>query len=516
MIDWNKSLYTYGYLLTTGGNYAEQRLPELAGWQRTAIRGYDLFVHPEQKYFCYESSDRTFLLVGHAYDPFSMEVDEEKLLQSLASFEFESDEFRDRFDQITGVFFFAAIDDESVTATCDCAGMLGANYAVINGVKCFSAYSQMIADIYGLREDSFVASLKRSKLFRMYGWYLPGDLTPYSEVKRIIPNTEVRISNGTQINRFYPRKPYAAACGDEYEAQLSRICSIMNNNLKLIAEKWNDPAISLTGGTDSKTTLACANGIQDKFSYFSYVSLPREETDALAAKSICSALGLQHEIYYIDTERGHYADYEEVSALLERHYSYLGKANSNDICKRIALKTEFGHDVEVKSWVAEIARASRYKKYGKKSFPKKMRPRLLTSMYKLFAFNRGGAVKTDKRFRDYLDGTGLEKTISETGYPWTEFFVWEIVFGGWGGLALTGEHMLTNEITVPYNNRTLLDLMLRTPLEKRIGDQLQKDIMNRMDERIEKLGIHVVNGNETKQREILERAYYSINNLLPW
>lgn len=137
-------------------------------------------------------------------------------------------------------------------------------------------------------------------------------------------------------------------------------------------------------------------------------------------------------------------------------------------------------------------------------------------MYKLFVFNRGVALKTDERFEEYLEKTKLQRSIDETGYPWSEFFVWEIVFGGWGSLALTGEHMLTNEITVPYNNRALLDLMLRTPLSKRIDDQLHKDIMHLMDDRIEKLGVHVVNGNETKQRELIERVYYRLNNILPF
>ena len=75
--------------------------------------------------------------------------------------------------------------------------------------------------------------------------------------------------------------------------------------------------------------------------------------------------------------------------------------------------------------------------------------------------------------------------------------------------------MLTNEITVPYNNRALLDMMLRTPLKKRMNDQLHKDMIRHMDKRIEELGIHVVNGNETKKRELIERVYFDINNLLP-
>jgi hypothetical protein len=516
MTNWNESLYTYGYLLTNNEGAALSALPQLNSWKRYSVRGYSLFVHPKQKSFFLETGERTFVLVGHAYDPFALIADENAVLEQLASVDFGSEEYRERFDRITGVFFFAAIDGEGVTACCDCAGMLGANYALINNDKYFSAYSQMIADICGLKEDPYVSGLKKSRLFHWYGWYLPGDLTPYPEVKRIIPNTEVRIDETVSVNRFYPRKPYKELSGTDYDEQVNKIGKLLNNNMLLIADKWKAPAVSLTGGTDSKTTLACANGVQDRFEYFSYVSLPREETDALAAQEICKALSLKHKIFYVDTETSCYPDYAEVSALIKRHYSYLGDANENDICKRIVLKEQFDYDVEVKSWVSEVARASRYKRYGKKSFPRKIRPRMLTSMYKLFVFNRGDALKTDERFEEYLEKTKLQRSIDETGYPWSEFFVWEIVFGGWGSLALTGEHMLTNEITVPYNNRALLDLMLRTPLSKRIDDQLHKDIMHLMDDRIEKLGVHVVNGNETKQRELIERVYYRLNNILPF
>lgn len=515
MTDWKKSLYTFGYCLTTEPDRVTRAIPDISNWNRKRICNYTLFVHPDQKYHVYDAEDGAWLLVGHAYNPFTMEKDETEILRHLSGLPFETEEYRAYFDQLSGVFFFSVIRRDSVIATCDCAGMLGANYAVIDGQPCFSAYSQMIADIYGLKEDSYVTKLKKSKLFHWYGWYLPGDRTPYSEVRRIIPNTEVVIGTECRVFRFYPRKPYAETSEADYPDRVRMIGSIMHNSLLLVTEKWTHPAISLTGGTDSKTTLACARGIQDRFRYFSYVSLPREETDAFAARDICKELGLRHTIYNVDPDPAAYPEYEEVSRLLERHYAYLGKANPNDICKRISLRSKIDFDVEVKSWVSEVARASRYEKYRKKSFPRKIRPRYLTSMYKIFGLDRGNALRTDRQFRQYLDQSGLGTAVYETGYPWTEFFVWEIVFGGWGGLALTGEHMLTNEITVPYNNRALLDLMLRTPLEKRMHDRLHKDIMHEMDERIERTGIHVVNGNETKRRALLERLYYDIHNHLP-
>ena len=516
MTDWKKSLYTFGYFLTMEPDRVTQAIPDIKNWNRKQLLDYTLFVHPEQKFHVYSSENAAWLLVGHAYNPFTMEKDEHAILEHLAGLLFGSEAYRDYFDQLTGVFFYAVIRGDSVVATCDCAGMLGANYAIIDERPCFSAYSQMIADVYGLKEDPYVTKLKKSRLFHWYGWYLPGDLTPYTEVKRIVPNTEVTIGKNCSVFRFYPRRPYQEFSAPEYEKRVQEIGTILHNNLKLTAEKWERPAISLTGGTDSKTTLACAADLQDRFHYFSYVSLPREQTDAFAARDICKALGLHHTIYKVDPNPGSYSDYGEVSRLLERHYSYLGEANQNDICKRISLKSQIDFDVEVKSWVSEVGRASRYEKYRKTSFPAKIRPRMLTSMYKIFAFDRGNALRTDKKNQEYLTKTGLAEAIRKTNYPWPEFFVWEIVFGGWGGLALTGEHMLTNEITVPYNNRVLLDLMLRMPLEKRMHDHLHKDIMNTMDSRIEALGIHVVNGNETKKRAMMERLYFDVNNLLPW
>ena len=514
-MEWVDSLYCFGYLLTNDADKATKTILGLDNWKQEIIGSYCLYVHPKQRYHLYETARRVFLLVGHAFNPFSMEADEVQILKRLAELPFDSVAYRNYFDQLSGVFFYAVITGESITASCDCAGMLGANYAIIGGKVCFSAYSQMIADIYSLTEDPYVTKLKKSKLFHWYGWYLPGDLTPYCDVKRIVPNTEVRVAEDVKITRFFPREQYKAVSDTDYPEQVRRIGEIMNNSMQLILKKWERPAISLTGGTDSKTTLACAKGLQERFDYFSYVSLPREETDAFAARDICKALGLQHSIYRVDPDPGAYPDFEEVSALLQRHYSYLGKANENDICKRISLKAQIDFDVEVKSWVSEVARASRHERYNRKTFPKRIPARYLTSMYKIFAFDRLNAVRTDRKFLEYIEKTSLRSCVEKTSYPWSELFVWEIVFGGWGGLALTGEHMLTNEITVPYNNRALLDLMLRTPLEKRMHDRLHKDIMHLMDERIEQTGIHVVNGNETKRRTMMERIYFHVNNLLP-
>lgn len=512
-----EKLYTYGYLLTNDNDVKKKSIGiSWDNWSEDKLGNYTLYVEKnETKWIHQTDTNEYFVFVGHAYNPFDMLSDEIDILYKLCNCYHEKSVYREYFDQLTGVFTYFVIKGNTITASCDCAGMMGAYYGVINDKTYISSHAQMMAELTGLREDKYVTSLKKSRTFHLYGLYLPYNLSPYKEIKRIIPNVEV-IINGLRIdlNRFYPRKQYAIE--EDYDSLVKEVARLLHNNMVLISQKWEHPAISLTGGTDSKTTLACAADVQDKFLYYSYISLPREATDAFAAKEICDRLGLKHEIYNIDTNPSNLPLFNELDALIYRHYGYLGKKSVNEVCKRIGLINQFHSDIEVKSWVSEVARASRYTKYNKEKLPDKMTPRMLTSMYKIFTYDRWNAISTDKVFDRYIRETNLRKRIEKTRYPWSEFFVWEIVFGGWGGLAISCEHKTSNNITVPYNNRAILDLMLRTPLDKRKSDQLHRDIMDCMDARINHLGIHVVNGNETKKREILEGLYFDIHSHIPF
>ena len=517
MGNWQDKLYNYGFLMT---NHSDIDLQSIGikqyDWNSVSIDAWTIWTHPLQNCFVHTKGGISFVLIGHAYNPFTMEADENAILRRLSEMHSDEMQYRNYFDQLTGVFFYAVIETGRITFTCDCAGMMGAYYGKVSGSIYCSSHYQMIADLCGLQEDPYVTRLKSSKLFRLYGWFLPGDLSSYPEVKRVIPNTEVIYDGAFRISRFYPRTQYSVCEGTAYQDTVKKAGEILHNSMVLIAEKWENPAVSLTGGTDSKTTLACASDVQSRFEYFSYISLPREATDADAAAEMCRQLGLHHTIFKIDTDPTAYPEFDEVNRLVERHYGYLGKGNSNDVCKRIGLAKILPYDVEVKSWVSEIARASRYEIYKKRDLPKRMTPRILTTMYKVFAFNRRTALETDRIFKTYMESTGLRDAVEKNCYPWSEFFVWEIVFGGWGGLALTGEHKLTNDITVPYNNRALLDMMLRTPLQARRTDQLHRDIMDAQDPRINQMGIHVVNGNSTALRAVCERIYFDVHRHLPF
>lgn len=95
-------------------------------------------------------------------------------------------------------------------------------------------------------------------------------------------------------------------------------------------------------------------------------------------------------------------------------------------------------------------------------------------------------------------------------------FLWEVRYGSWGGQVITSEHKYSYDITIPYNNRNLIELLLSLPLEKRINDQVHQDLIACMNPLIDQTGITITNYNETSVRMWKEKLYYLVNTHIPW
>ena len=148
-------------------------------------------------------------------------------------------------------------------------------------------------------------------------------------------------------------------------------------------------------------------------------------------------LGLNHKIYNIPNENSKFKNLDIITKIINHSFGNIGNLNQNDMRKRVYFRDTEDFDVEVKSWVSEIGRANYYKKFGKKRMPKKLTPRNLTTMYKFFVNNRSLVKKTDNVFEEYRKKYKFGENFSN--YDESDMFLWEIRYGAWGGLVLTGE-----------------------------------------------------------------------------
>lgn len=509
-----KHLFEKGYLITDAEINNPSEYPFYNNWNHTRIGNFNFWLYNGVNLYTCDFKGGTAFLIGHAYNPYAMEWDENKIIKNI------SDKYPhnhlDVIDELTGVFIAGFVTDDKIEFLLDASGMQYGCYGTVKGKQYIASHMRLTGDICGLKTTPYVETLINYKWYRfMMGNYMPGDITCYEELKRIIPNTYVEFRDGKySVNRFYPNKEIKMCKTDEeYKRVISEAARILKNNMQLIPMKWKSPAISLTGGIDSNTTFAATNGCYDKYTTFSYIAMDREAIDAEKAKEISDRFNVEHKIYTVPSCNEVIPDFDVYKSVFDYNQGGIGASKDDDARKKITLIKNDVCDVEVKSWISETIRAYAYKYFGRKKFPKKLSARNYTSLYKIFYMKRSLVWQTDRYFKEYFKNTQLKSHLYN--YDESDFFVWEMMHGGKCGLNI-GVMKSCFDITIPYNNRKLLDLLLSVPLEYRISDKHHMDLKKLMNEELYNMNIRVVNLNETSSRKKLANIYYTINSFLPF
>ncbi|MBO5199768.1 MAG: hypothetical protein J6B93_00655 [Clostridia bacterium] len=510
-----KRLYEKGFLITNAEIDCHNGYPFYGNWSKTVLGRFNFWINTSAKLHTFISDEKTVFLIGHAYNPYSMEHNEERILARVAEKYGHSDYF-DTIDELTGIFLLGIVTEEKIEFLLDASGQQYGCYGTVNGKQYITSHMRLIGDLCDINTDDFVERLVNYRWYKlMMGNYLPGNITCYEPIKRIIPNTYVTFDDaGYNIHRFYPNKPIQMCkTQDEYNQVIKEAAEILKNTMALIPKKWARPSISLTGGIDSNTTFAAANGNYDKYTTFSYVAMHRESVDSEMAKKISKRFSVEHQEYIIPSGNEEIIDFDIYKTILKRNGGDIGSIKDNDTRKKIVLMNSDVCDVEVKSWISETIRAYAYKYFGRKKFPKNLSARNYTSLYKIFILNRKLVWETDRHFKEYFEQTDLKNHLYN--YDESDFFVWEMMHGGKCGLDI-GVMRSCFDIDIPYNNRKLLDLLLRIPLEYRISDKHHLDIKKSLNKELYGMNIRVVNLNETKERKIIANLYFTINSILPF
>lgn len=509
-----KDLFIRGFLVTDKDITDLDTFPFYGNWRKEQHGGYFFMAHALTGMHIHrDDSGNVFFLMGHAYDPFAMEHKESVILEKIAR-SYGTEAYMERINDLTGIFVFGSVVDGVLRFLVDPSGMQSAACGKVEGRFYLTSHPQLVADLCGLEMDPFVKELTEYKWYgRILGPYLPGDLTAFGELKRVVPSIAYRYDGTVTHKRYWPLTDIEPANSpEEYDRVIRQAADILRNNMHLVSEKWEHPWISMTGGIDSNTTFAAGNGSYDRFETFSYVSAEKEVPDAAAAKKIADAFGVTHHEYHIPESKEALPLFEEKRELFLHNNGYVAKLYENEARKKFYLREHTACDVEVKSWVSETIRGYWYKYYRRKSFPG-LSAKLFRNLYKIFTTNRELAHRIDALFEAYIEA--FEYTKIPLGYPIADMHYHEVSWGSWGGLNIS-EMKYCFDITIIYNNRRFLDLLFRVPLEKRISDQHHLDMKRYLNPQLFDMGIRVVNLHETKFRAFALNVIFTINSILPF
>jgi hypothetical protein len=465
-----------------------------------------IYFHRWQTCHIIERNGITASIIGHAYNPFDMKHRETEILTDcIDAYKQGMKVFFDKVSELTGVHLIILNDTKRLIAVQDCTGIKACCYGRVNNHIYLTSHPQMVGDICNLQIDPFVRQLTDKWFFRFGQQFLPGNLTPYRELKRLGPNTYLDFSDRYQVYRFYPTGPHRELTPDEYDGILKLIRELMGRNIELCTHKWKRTAISLSGGIDSKTTLACANGLYDRLKYFSFHCKPAELTDAKAARRICEKIGVEHAIYPISGTNRQIKDYGVLKKIISHNISYIGVPPEHEIRKYIYLYRLNDFDVELKSWVSEIGRAIWGRKYGFE-FPKVLTPRHFSIFQTRYIFAPLLLRESEGYYKEYLKQISLERPLYN--YEHTDIYSWEFAFGAWGQRIFTSQEIFRHAVTIPINNRKLIDMFLWFPHECRKNDMVHRELIRCANRIIYDLNVSVHNADAGKKRIMLERTYY--------
>jgi len=509
-------LFRRGYVVTTNGSIPLDSYPFYGNWEKYNVnRNYVAYVHRDQSIFVFreEDTEHTIILIGHAYNPFSGEIDEKTIIKkALLLYKQGINAFFEYINELTGIFVIGIFNSREIIFVQDCTAMEACFYGSCMGNVYFLSHAQLLADISSPKENKFIKRLCNSYSYNHFGTkYLPGDLTVFQELRRLGPNVYVRLSNDAfSLTRFYPLRDHPEVLPTDTET-LETIAKTIRNSVYLCADKWKKPAISLSGGLDSRTTLAASNGRYKDFYYYSFFCKAQEKDDADAAHKICDSLGLEHTVYPITDSNQNIPNFELFKTIISHNEAYMHTPPEHEIRKYYFLSSLNDFDVELKSWASEIGRAYWEKRYGFR-LPNKLTPRDFSVFQTRFVGTPILLRQNDAAYKQYLKKTGLLNP--PFNYEHTDMFYWEYRFGS-NGTTVTMEQQVFNfNVTMPMNNRKLMDMFLWFPHEFRKNDGVNKATILINEPKFASINYDVHNGYFAGRRIKLEGLYYRICHFL--
>lgn len=509
-------LFCGGYLLTNERITDLNRYPFLGHWNSVVLTDcYTIYYQEKAKVYTVQMNDLTTVLVGNAYDPFLSVYQENDILRNCIKVYKKSEkDWLTYISSLTGIYVLFIIDHETIVTVNDCSGLKSCYYGKKDKNVYFTSNVELIQDILTMRgeslaEDRFVKKLLNSRSYRHGSKYLPGDLTRFAEMKRLGPNIVLHCDAGSfEIKRFYPLADHPVLVEEEYAAVEEEIARIIAENVRLCSLKWDRPAVSLSGGVDSRTTLSAAKKAEDQghnFYYYSFHCKEQEEKDARAAHELCDHLALSHTIYSIPENNEDMKDFADYKRIFFHNSGYVSMLADHEIRKYIYLSKLNDFEVELKSWASEIGRAFWERRYGLR-FMGKLSAREFSIFQTRFLFAPILQKKNTIAYRDYLLRTGLTEPLYN--YEHSDLFYWEFRFGSWGTLVTQGQEVFGFDVTVPMNNRKLMDMFLWFPHEYRRADKINKAVTSINNLSLGSYELHIKNDYLGKRRQRIERWFY--------
>lgn len=458
-------LYPYGFILS---DETIKNIPEQYNQLRIFDK-YDYCFDSTYNPSVFETKTSFIIIHGHfVHIGFDENINNPDLPTYLLNKYLNNyDEFLNTLDFIAGRYVIIIGDEVSIRVYPDATNSRSSYYTTDRIVV--SSHANLIADNFIYERDQFNQKMPKMN----YSF----DNSPYINIKSSVPNYYVDMKSKT-ATRFFPRENNKYTSLDE-EEKFEMIEKLWKSQIDYYGNTSNELILSLTGGNDSRISLAMTREHNQDIKFFTYSTKEGEaenegrfaevlSVDQYLVKQILKDIPLNHTFFFFNEKRK--ALSKEDKANLEKntvlqHGRYI---------LPYYLDTFPGDRVmHIRGNLLEIARSYFYQRD---------RANDVSSVISTFKFGfkkffeEVGEAVVDDKLSDSLERLNYGEKLFD--YHILDLFYWEDRMGGWHSEVLN-ETDAAFDTLLPFNMRAIIDISLSFPVSERRSDYMFKELVNR-------------------------------------
>lgn len=463
----NFDLYPRGFIFST------QELIEVpSNYNHIVINDKYYYSYCEQiKKMIYENEDKFVIIHGNAtYVHHQNVIPHEELPSYLGDLYFENyDEFLNTLDYIGGRYAVIIGNKDKVMVYQDATGGRSLYYSLDYNV--ISSHAHLINDNIMHSIDEKVQAVKKLGI----NW----NLSPYTNIKALTPNICFELYS-KKTERFFPRESNKFTHLSK-EERLSLAEKLWKKQYEFFFKTFSKLAFSITGGLDSRVSLAMLREKIPEINFFTYMTEipnPKNEkntrllkNDGIRVKELLKDIELNHQFIKIENSEKKLSDKDQNNLSkntigshnfgLLRSYKKLFpeknvlhiRSNLNEIGRANLMEKNVGNNLQ------------RVQKYFINSFRKANEEELKNENIDLESIAQKG-VNDFKYENDRFD------------FHIMDLYYWENRSGRWISEILN-ETDVCFETFSGYNLRAIIEISLSFTFDERKSSVFFKELINR-------------------------------------
>lgn len=307
---------------------------------------YSLFISKDYEYYKEQTGKLELLLLGYCLDIRDSSLSSEEIANMLSEKD-SIDEIYEELEFINGRFTIIIQDGANIYISSDAISLKPIFYS--ETVDVISSHEYIIIEIAREKE----ISLKLNSAYRR-GFL---DLTTYNDIYKLSCSNELMLP-GYRQRRLFPldnRKE------QPYEKAIESLIPCFDNMTEWLNKCPKNIVFSMTGGIDSRTSLAILKPIINNVKSFTYLR-PKKDlknkavkeiytNDEKIVKSIVDNLNINHEFFYFERIKQD-----------QEYYDYIQKISSSNhsfpLSKYLYDNQEYKDSLHVKSTLQAIAKTT--------------------------------------------------------------------------------------------------------------------------------------------------------------